>query len=993
MPLTLFIAVVLFIIYSAAGFIGVPYYFSKILPKKFFAATGLYLHSAAVHFNPYTFSLIAEGLSVEDTGEKPIVFVDKINTRLALLPLLRAEWVCSELMLRRVQFNIVRIEKNHYNISKLLPEFRDNGSDGIMNFSELPFYFSLNNIDIQKADILFDDQLTATAHRITDISLRIPTISNFSYEIKHYVSPYFSATINGTAMEMIGKKDGNPQVLTATLSNFSLEKYQPYLPVKLPVTLEGGRLDGTIDIDFINFISPQINSKLPSKKNILVYFLEPEHTTLQANTAVTQTAVPTSNTFSLLLKNLLISQGQIMLTAEKEREVWDNITLQAENLHADTDRTKPAADDNTLPGSIRMRAQYAAVQNSPQAGKEELNTNLYLQADISPYHGRGAPRFANMTVEIENLHDPKTIFRSLGLDIANDDSFSFAAKKIRLGPINTHSTPFSLGKLSIVGGKIHSKQEQPPLFLQLLLQTSPPFFDLPAISYRGSFTLDSAQDQEQPFSIADLSFNGYGVWGKTMETNFSAFLSPKEKEMLGSLNPPQIQGEGTLSFIPFSLQAKVNLQNIALGKELPPFLFAAPDQPFSGILSGKGSLFIPKGDFSGNFTITNGTIGNNPTATTWEQLHAEGVTVKNILNKEREITLQKMALKNLHTSVVFDDKEPPLANVTRSLNMFRQKNATINTFQISESEIKIEDRRITPFWRAAISNISATITPLQTSPVIESEVYFSGNLQQGVLEARGSMQLNKPLYDTRLSFTGRDIPNALFGKQLPKETLLEASAGTADFSLNSLWINDKMSSRGEVLFSGVKAASEKSNIATALAIAGGTQQKFALEIELSSSPGERTVPLYYTFYRRLHRHLLKAEVSPLLLAGKEFRPLAKGQNIQFLQGKKELTTSGEKNLQHYFKLVKEYPQITLTMILAESDNEAEEAQELLASRLKYLTTRRNRELSANNAKRISLLTMPAEKQKPDVVRVEVHPLVQGKTPDHKQTGEQLQSGL
>ncbi len=972
-PLTASIVVTLLAIYSAVGFIAVPYYCSRILPKRILAATGLYLHSAALHFNPYTFNLTADGVSLEDTGERPIIFIDKINTRLALLPLLRAEWVCRELMLRRAQLNIVRIEKNRYNISKLLSGFRDSGTDDIMDFSELPFYFSLNNIDVQQADILFTDQLTATTHHITDISLRIPTVSNFSYKIEHYLSPYFSATVNGTEMEMIGKRDGNPQMLTATLSNLSLERYQPYLPVELPFALEGGRIDGTIDIDFINFRKSTTSNQ--GKELALAFDL-----------TISDLGIRGKKTpENALFKNLLISQGKVVLTADSERETWENITLQAENLHADTNHAEPEASDRTPPGSIRMRAQYAAA---PQPEEKEEQTTLYLQTDLSSYHGSGAPRFANMTVEIENLHDPKTIFRSLGLDIGNDDKFSFAARKTRLGPINTHTTPYSLGKLSIAGGKIHTIQDKPPLFLQLLLQTSPPFFHLPAISYQGSFTLDFPQEPEKTLSVSDLSFSGRGIWGETMTTSFTAFLSPGGKEGVPGLARPQIEGEGRLTFIPLSLQTKIKLQDIALGKELPPFLFAAAGQPLSGTLSATGELVIPKGDFRGNFTISSGAIDNSPTATTWGQLDAEGADIGNILNGERAITLDRMTLRNLRTTLILDNDKPPLAEATRALNMFRQKNATIRTLQLAKSEIAVEDRRITPFWQATITNVSAAVTPLQTAPAIESEVHFIGNLQQGVLEARGTMQLDKPLYDARLSFTGRDIANSLFGRQLPRETLLNASDGTTDFSLNTLWINDKMSSRGKVLFSGIKAASEKTNIETALAIAGGTQQKFALEVELSAAPGERTTPLYYTFYRQLHRRLLKAEVSPLLLADKEFHPLAREQDIRFQQGKKELTGNGEKTLKSYFRLLERYPQLALTMTIKESKEAQKEAQKLLADRLKYLETRYSTELSARDAARISLITKATGNQQAAVVGVAVHPLLQKKTARHKQTGGQ-----
>ncbi len=734
------IGIALFAIYSVAGFFVIPYYCSQILPQKILAATGLHLRSAAIRFNPYTLRFIANTTSLEGENANPIVSIGQISGRVAILSLLRAQWVCNELILRNPRIHIVRQKENSYNINAFLPGRQDSEAYDIMNFSRLPFLFSLNNIEIQQAEILFTDQLTKITHRITNIFLGIPELSNFSYRSKHHISPYCCAIINGKPVKMTGKKDGDTQILSAAFSNLSLKKYQSYLPIPLPFTVESGELDGTIDINFhsannisdnrgeklslafnlainklnlkkapyaetvfckkilveghyqiidnaiiinsAHFISPQISYAISASKDHLLPLFDLQATELETNQSITEIPSGKDHNFSLLLKKILVTQGKATLAVtekKKKRTLWRNITLQGENITAGK-RYKEAINENN-PGIIDLRAEIPAENPDLKNGK----TILHIHSDLFPRQNQPLPHFANMTVDFTNLHIPNTIFDNFAPDITrNKKNFSLTADKAVLGPINGERDSLSLGNLQVTEGSLKT-----------------------------------------------------------------------------------------------------------------------PSQTFS-----------------------------------WKELIAKEVSIRDPLHKESITTIQQADIQQLQTSLVLSRKEPPLASAARLPDLFQGHRGIIDQLNLLAGKINIEDRRISPVWYGTINIFFATIQPLQTDSKNESEIRFKGSLAEGQLQLTGTMQFSAPLHDSRLLFTGSRIPVSLFRQQLAMESEEENTPQQMDFSLNTLWINGEMRSRGEVTFSSKEISKDK------------PQQKITLETELTITPDQQPPPLFHTFFQK-----------------------------------------------------------------------------------------------------------------------------------------------
>ncbi len=246
----------LFTVYCGAGFLLLPVLVTSQLPGFLFEGTGLQasIHRAA--FNPLTWRLHLEKVTVVQDGDKEsktaLLHLGSISIDLDPPSLLRNGLACNSLEIDKLVLSITRYKDKNYNISRFFKEERKLNPAEIIEFAELPFLFSLNNIFITNSQIIFADRLSGKTHRVEKIALTLPTLSNFSYETDtSTTSPGFSAVINGSPVELtsetpLAKSPGPPTAQTSLVCNLTklnLSLYSHYLPVPLPVIVTKGSAD------------------------------------------------------------------------------------------------------------------------------------------------------------------------------------------------------------------------------------------------------------------------------------------------------------------------------------------------------------------------------------------------------------------------------------------------------------------------------------------------------------------------------------------------------------------------------------------------------------------------------------------------------------------------------------------------------------------------------------------------------------------------------
>jgi len=252
---------ILALVYNGIGYLAIPHLVKTTGASYLSDKLHVKIAIGDARFNPYTFNLFISGLSAEtaEDGEphKRFLSASELQVDLDLLSLLRGDFVCSSMDVNGLNIEIIRDGAKRYNLSYLLRGTNAKTPSEIINFAELPFLFSFNNIKISNGQILFDDQSTKKTHHIEQIELALPTLSNFPYQIDSYIHPRFSAIVNGSPIKLTGEatltsglEDGRQTILSCDLNDIDVPLYFDYLPVTLPVDVFQGKANGKLQISF-----------------------------------------------------------------------------------------------------------------------------------------------------------------------------------------------------------------------------------------------------------------------------------------------------------------------------------------------------------------------------------------------------------------------------------------------------------------------------------------------------------------------------------------------------------------------------------------------------------------------------------------------------------------------------------------------------------------------------------------------------------------------
>lgn len=239
--------VFMLMLYTVAGFFLVPAVARNMMIKKIGQQTHRPVSVEKVLFNPFTFCLTVEGFALKNSQNSN----DFVSFKTLLIDAEAASIVKKALVVKSVSItapvvNLVHESDNRFNFDDLLKE-RQKPADVKTSQAATPFLFSVNNIKVIKGQIRFDDKPKSKIHRIDDLNLAVPTVSNLPYAVEGYVYPSFSAVVNGTRISVGGKAKPFAKTIETTLdiklTGLNLPSYLAYVQNPTKMRLKSGRLD------------------------------------------------------------------------------------------------------------------------------------------------------------------------------------------------------------------------------------------------------------------------------------------------------------------------------------------------------------------------------------------------------------------------------------------------------------------------------------------------------------------------------------------------------------------------------------------------------------------------------------------------------------------------------------------------------------------------------------------------------------------------------
>lgn len=243
--------VVLIAIYGLVGFFAAPPLIRHVAEGQLSEALGRPAHIGRVAFNPYALRLEADRIRVDEKGGAGAFFsTERLVVRLSWFSLLRFAPIVDEVKLDSPQANIVRYDAQRFNFTDIVEKFSKPSKP-----SGGPALFSVSNIDVENGRIDFDDRLVGIKHVVDQLSLGVPFIATLPSQSNIFVDPRFAARVDGSPIRVGGKTKpfaaSRESEVELKFAGIDVPQLLSYLPAKLPVTVQTGKLAGDLKLRFV----------------------------------------------------------------------------------------------------------------------------------------------------------------------------------------------------------------------------------------------------------------------------------------------------------------------------------------------------------------------------------------------------------------------------------------------------------------------------------------------------------------------------------------------------------------------------------------------------------------------------------------------------------------------------------------------------------------------------------------------------------------------
>lgn len=237
------------------GYFAAPPLIKSILTSKVSELLHRQVSVGRIAVNPFLLTVEIDDLLIrERDGTTRFVGFDQLRIDLETESIYRRAPVLREIRLVNPSVHVVRIDATHYNFSDLIEQFGGTGSAEPAAKPAGTAHFSLNNIQVVGGTIDFDDRPEHTLHKVRDLSLAIPFVSNLPWAGDVFVQPAFHARINGAPLDLGGRTKpfgaDRETSISVKLNDVDLPFYLGYLPFELQSRVQSARLDVDLALRF-----------------------------------------------------------------------------------------------------------------------------------------------------------------------------------------------------------------------------------------------------------------------------------------------------------------------------------------------------------------------------------------------------------------------------------------------------------------------------------------------------------------------------------------------------------------------------------------------------------------------------------------------------------------------------------------------------------------------------------------------------------------------
>lgn len=238
-------------LYGLLGFFAAPPLIRHVAQRQLGEALSRPAAIGRVALNPYTLRLEVDGIRLaERGGAGEFAAIERLVVRVSWMTLLRFAPIVTELRVDSPSVNVVRYDAQRFNFSDIAEKFAKPSKP-----QAGPTLFSISNIAIENGRMAFDDRLLGARHVVDRLALGVPFIATLPSQTDIFVDPRFSARIDGSPIEIHGRTKPFAQSresdVALTFSDLDVPRLLSYVPTKLPLDVQSGKLAGDLKLRFV----------------------------------------------------------------------------------------------------------------------------------------------------------------------------------------------------------------------------------------------------------------------------------------------------------------------------------------------------------------------------------------------------------------------------------------------------------------------------------------------------------------------------------------------------------------------------------------------------------------------------------------------------------------------------------------------------------------------------------------------------------------------
>ena len=241
--------VVILVMIGVVGYFVAPGIVKSAAEKQIAEETGRKAEIGSIRINPYLLAATVTDFKLyEADGSTVAARVDELYADISWASLFKRAAVFDELRVVKPVVHIARLAPQRFSFSDIVEKILAKPKN------DAPLHFSVNNIRVEGGAIDFDDRVTGRKHRIEDIRVALPFVSDLPHDTDIFVTPAFAARVNGSPFALTGKARPFASAADATLdldiADLDLPAYVDFSPIAFNFRIAAGKLGGKLVLTF-----------------------------------------------------------------------------------------------------------------------------------------------------------------------------------------------------------------------------------------------------------------------------------------------------------------------------------------------------------------------------------------------------------------------------------------------------------------------------------------------------------------------------------------------------------------------------------------------------------------------------------------------------------------------------------------------------------------------------------------------------------------------